>query len=161
SLGLGAAWLAAARRLDPRRLASQWLPFLALVAGQLAFRRLYYGDWLPNTWYAKVGGALWWSSGARYLAALALEYALWLWVPLAAMGAVALARRGQGLVPLLSGGAVIPYLLYVAAVGGDYFEYRLPDVIFPFLFLLAGEGLISLARTATRAWIASAVLAIG
>jgi hypothetical protein len=29
---------------------------LLLIGAQLAVRRAYYGDWLPNTYYAKVGG---------------------------------------------------------------------------------------------------------
>jgi len=46
----------------PGRLRSMALtagPFLIMVAGQLAFRRSYYGEWAPNTYYAKVGGGSW------------------------------------------------------------------------------------------------------
>ena len=160
SFGLGAIWLARARRLEMRRLAFAWWPFAALVAGQSLFRLLYYGDWLPNTWYAKVGGALWWSSGLRYLGAIVLEYALWLWIPVAVWGAVALVKRGQGLVALLFAGTVVPYVLYVAAIGGDHFEYRLLDVGFPFLFLLAARGWSALATLPRGTWIATALLMV-
>ena len=152
---LGALWLSRRQRLDARRWAMAWLPFAALVGGHLVFRRLYYGDWLPNTYYAKVGGTLWWSAGGAYLAAFALEYALWLWLPLAGWGAAALARRGRGAVPLLFAGVVLPHAAYVAAVGGDYFEYRPLDLGFPFLFLLAGEGVRAIATAPGRSWVAA------
>ncbi|MFT5049555.1 MAG: arabinofuranosyltransferase [Chlamydiales bacterium] len=34
-------------------------PLVLMVAAQLAFRRSYYGEWAPNTYYAKVGGGSW------------------------------------------------------------------------------------------------------
>jgi hypothetical protein len=37
------------------RLVSFWGPVLVLGGSHLAWRRGYYGDWLPNTFYAKVG----------------------------------------------------------------------------------------------------------
>ena len=42
------------------RAGRSWLPWLLVGGGPyallLAFRRWYYGDWLPNTYYAKTGG---------------------------------------------------------------------------------------------------------
>lgn len=51
-----------------RRL-SEYAAVLTLIAlAQLAWRRAYYGDWLPNTYYAKVGhGPAVWRAGARYV----------------------------------------------------------------------------------------------
>src|SRR5207302_613803 len=62
------------------------LPLVA-VAAHLAWRRLTYGAWLPNTWVAKQV-APWPACGLRYLASFAFEYALWPW-----LGVVALALR--------------------------------------------------------------------
>jgi arabinofuranosyltransferase len=161
SFVVGAVWLGIRGRLDPRRLARAWAPFAILVGAQVLFRRLYYGDWLPNTWYAKVGGETWWSSGIDYLASFALEYALWWWIPLALVGAVILARRSRGAVVAVLAAAMVPYALYVAAVGGDHFEYRLIDVVFPFLFVLAAAALCAMAASRRGAWVAGLLLATG
>src|SRR5262249_6338901 len=44
------------------------LLFVLVVGGHFTFRRLYYADWLPNTYYAKLGGESWWGMGFLYLA---------------------------------------------------------------------------------------------
>jgi len=74
----------------------------------VAFRRLYYHEWLPNTWYAKVGGEFFWSYGLRFLAAFALEYAAWLWALLIAAGAVLGWRRSPSFLVLLGVFLVVP-----------------------------------------------------
>ncbi len=122
------------------------LPFLVLVGGHFAFRRIYYGYWLPNTYYAQVGGQLWWSAGLRYLEAFAIEYAMWLWLPLALLGARRLARRGEGALVWICGALILPHLLYIAAIGGDHFEYRPLDLYLPFLYLLVADGVGALLR---------------
>ena len=96
-----------------------WWPLGAIVGANLAFRLAYYGEWLPNTYYAKVGGQFSWARGMRYLAAFALEYGALLWLP----GLVAAlwwhARRKTMFLPILFASAVIPHALYVVAIGGD------------------------------------------
>ena len=52
----------------------------------LLARHAYYGEWLPNTYYAKVGGRAWWDMGLTYLGGFALEYGALLWIPLIALG---------------------------------------------------------------------------
>ena len=41
-----------------REAFTRWLPslvpFVVIVGAHLIFRRLYYGDWLPHTYYAKL-----------------------------------------------------------------------------------------------------------
>ncbi|MBI1798329.1 MAG: hypothetical protein HYR73_01420, partial [Candidatus Eisenbacteria bacterium] len=138
----GAAGLYLASR-SPRalpRFVAGLAPFALLVGAHYAFRHAYYGDWLPNTYYAKVDGQTWWSSGFAYLSAFAIEYAVPLWLPFLAAGVVACARRGRAFVPLLFAALVVPHALYVASIGGDHFEYRPVDLYFPFAFLLMGSG---------------------
>ena len=149
----GAAGLYLARRRGSRvgRFVSELWPFMVLVVGHFVFRRLYYHEWLPNTYYAKVGGRLWWSSGLSYLAAFVIEYAAYLWVPLLVAGIVRHMREGAGFFPLLCGTMIVPHALYVAAIGGDHFEYRPLDLYFPLLFLLLHAGARHLARTPARA----------
>lgn len=140
-LSLG-AWFAFRRRTATiAGVAAQASVFWAVVGAHFLWRHGYYGEWLPNTYYAKVGGRAWWDMGLAYLGAFALEYGLWLVLPVALVGSVALWRRGRGHVPLLFAAAVVPHAIYVASIGGDHFEYRPLDAYFPFLFLLAGEGL--------------------
>jgi tetratricopeptide (TPR) repeat protein len=152
----------AAARPEPRRalpaLVRAWLPWALLVAAHFAFRRVYYGAWLPNTYAAKVGGRTWWDSGFDYLAAFALEYALLLWLPLIVAGVVAYRRSGASHVPLLFGALALPHALYVAAIGGDHFEYRPLDLDWPFLALLAGRGAQALAGARAPARAAATAL---
>ena len=49
----GAATAASGQRWDWRKLACLAAPFVALVAAHFLFRYAYYGEWLPNTYYAK------------------------------------------------------------------------------------------------------------
>jgi len=160
ALAVGAVWLARERALNPAWLARALIPFALLVGGHLIFRLSYYGEWLPNTWYAKVHGT-WWSSGASYLTAFGLEYALWLWAPLIALGVRALWRGGARFETLLIGALLVPHALYVAALGGDHFEYRPLDLYLPLLFLLVGAGAAALAaggrRILTAAWVVAGI----
>ncbi len=141
-----AAMLAWRRRLDVVRHVRAWLPYMLLVGGHFAFRRWYYGVWLPNTYYAKVGGRFWWDAGFDYLQAFALEYAAWAWLPLVLIGAWACVRRGRPVFVVLTAALVIPHALYVVAIGGDHFEYRPFDLYLPLLFLLAAGGVDHVAR---------------
>jgi arabinofuranosyltransferase len=160
SFGTAAAYLAIRRRLDVGPFMLQLLPVLALFGGHLAFRLAYYGDWLPNTYYAKVGGELNWEFGLRYHTAWILEYAAYLWVPLLIAGVLYHRRRGSTFIPMLFGGLVVPHALYVAAIGGDHFEYRPIDLYFPFCFLLLADGVRHLLRRPAATWATAAYLCL-
>ena len=146
---VAAVWLAH-RRAELMRYAVRQLPFAGLVAAHLIFRRIYYGDWLPNTYYAKVGGHLWWSSGFRYLTAFVLEYGLLLWIPLLVAAVVMPRDRRVPLFPMLVAGVVIPHVLYITAIGGDHFEFRPFDLYFPLGLLLLQDAVAHLAIDRTR-----------
>ncbi len=127
---------------------------IAIVVGHLAFRQVYYGAWLPNTFYAKVAWRAWWSMGFTYVGAFLLEYGALLWIPLLALAWVHHVRRGTWDVPILFAAATLPHLVYVASIGGDHFEYRPLDLYFPLAFVLIGDGLREL-RTRGRPRLAS------
>jgi arabinofuranosyltransferase len=129
-----------------------WWPMGLLVVASLAFRLTYYGEWLPNTYYAKVGGRFLWASGARYLAAFALEYGALLWLPGLIAGVWWHRSRRALFVPLLFAAAIVPHAVYVAAIGGDHFEYRPLDFYFPLLFVLMADGAAFLATSPPRVW---------
>ncbi|HET6318847.1 MAG TPA: hypothetical protein VFG86_20520, partial [Chloroflexota bacterium] len=124
-----------------------WLAALPLLAIPLhvMWRLHRYGEWLPNTYYAKVRG-IWPASGLRYLASFLLEYGLWFWL-VAMVWLAVRARLWQraraawraaevwagseraGLPAALAqvagvGTLVVQLLYYVVVVGGDHFEYR-------------------------------------
>ncbi len=143
------AWNARAWR--PRDLA-QWLLLLAVPAHVL-WRLATYGEWLPNTYYAKHVAA-WPESGARYLACFVIENGTWAWLLLA--GAVA-ARRAfrtrthawsdasRGLIVVGTLLAHVAY--YTLIIGGDHFEYR---VFAHFALLLPIATVWLAARLASR-----------
>lgn len=132
----------------------------ALVAGQLAFRLAYYGEWVPNTAHAKVSlsmhhlraGLRYVSDGARAIPAL----------PVAALLAIGLAcvraTRARAVVLL------VPLLLwpaYVATVGGDIFPaYRhLVPLVVVAVFVVA-EAASWLSRFGGRLPAGAAALAL-
>ncbi len=115
--------------------------FAAILGAHLAFRLAYYGEWLPNTYYAKVGGRTWWSMGLAYVAAFAIEYGLVIWLPL--LAAAWFGKDETGAPPARAAllmGAIAPFVLYVVAIGGDHFEYRPLDLMFPFVYVLMADG---------------------
>jgi len=165
ALMAGCALLAAWATLRPlwplvwRTGVAQGLLFAAPVLAHTLWRRSYYGEWLPNTYYAKVGGLTWWDMGGAYLGTFVLEYGVFLWPPLLALAVLRHARKGTTRTPLLYAAVVVPHALYVARIGGDHFEYRPIDLYLPFLFLLMADGVREatdriqrLGRRARVAW---------
>lgn len=144
ALATAAAVLAARRRLRFGELAAHALVFGGIVGAHLLFRHAYYGDWVPNTYYAKVGGRAWWEMGSAYLACFAIEYAAWLWIPFLFAGVRGFLTDHRAEAPLLLAAAVVPHVVYVASIGGDHFEFRPVDLYFPFLFVLMGRGAAAL-----------------
>jgi arabinofuranosyltransferase len=144
-------WLAAKRHASTGTHATReaWLrlgaivvPFLLLVAAHYLFRRGYYGDWLPNTYYAKHVRP-WPESGDHFIKAAFIEHGVYLLLPLAVLGAFARLRRGDALY-VLAFAVLVPHLLYVRRIGGDHFEYRPLDLHWPWLTVAAVDGLLAL-----------------
>ena len=133
-----------------RNLAVMGGPFAFVVTGHYLWRYSYYGEWLPNTYYAKYV-APWYDLGLRYLVQAGIETGLYLLVPLALLaGMVRWTRRKDGTyaVILLMIGA---HMTYLARVGGDHFEYRPLDFYWPLLAVAASEGILHLGtRMAAR-----------
>lgn len=149
-----------------RRKLGQFLGFMApwvlVVGAHLAWRVGYYGDWLPNTFRAKVPG-LWWEQGLTYLNLFARDYRLFWFLPLAAL---ALWGRHR-FVATWFGSITVTYLLWLAAIGGDRFEFRLLLFVFPLGAWLLTAGLHTLAHAGLAgsdrsrvAGVAAALLAV-
>jgi len=140
SLALVGHWWVRGPR-SPRRLLA--LSPLAIVAGHLLWRHATYGDWVPNTYRAKHVAA-WPEAGSRYLASFLLEYAVWIWVLVAAGFLVAGARRFRPRAlwlrpqPYVAGGALVAHAgYYTWIIGGDHFEYRVYSHLVPLLLVSA------------------------
>lgn len=132
-------------RASPRRFLVWGLGYALPVATHLLWRRAYYGSWLPNTFYAKVPG-LHFSRGLEYLRLFHEDFAaLWLVPPLIAL--VALRRERAD---LLFGGALAAYVTYVAAIGGDRFDFRMLVPVLPLFYWLAAEAIRAAARLLPR-----------
>ena len=130
------------------RAGRSWLPWLLVGGGPyallLAFRRWYYGDWLPNTYYAKTGGG--WSQiqrGLDYLRDYAADHeGLLLLVGLAIF---ALLRGAVGM-RLVAVGWLL-FWLAVAWLGGDGLPmYRFALVPLPLFAALAAACVSDLVR---------------
>ena len=135
---LTALWPSHRARLS--RLATWCAVFAAIAGTHLVWRILYYGDWLPNSFRAKVPG-LRVESGLVYLGLFALYH---LAAPLAATCLSLPAGFGRirsiaaSAAKDLSGFALpfcAAYIAYVALIGGDHFEFRFMDPALPFLYL--------------------------
>ncbi|MFM1873589.1 MAG: hypothetical protein RL398_3011 [Planctomycetota bacterium] len=118
---------------------------LLLPAAQFVWRRLTYGEWLPNTYYAKVTSA-WPESGLRYFYCFAVEQGVWLWGMVAACWLAVMAMRKGNAASLLGarfGGLVavgvwLGYTgYYTLVVGGDHFAYRIFVHLVPLMYLSA------------------------
>jgi arabinofuranosyltransferase len=125
------------------------LIFAAIVVPHLLWRRLYYGWWLPNTFYIKSsGGQGTWAQGGYYLRRFAEDFHLW-----AFAAAALLATRLRSYVFLVGG----VFCVYVASVGGDFMGlYRFALPIVPLLFVAAALGVRPLLERlpAAPAWVA-------
>ena len=103
---------------------------VAAPAAYEVFRMGFFGALVPNTALAKEAGGSEWGTGGRYLLDFLLDG--WLWIPVAALVAVAVlvVRSGAVRRPLLllwavSGGAALVHAAWVVRVGGDFMHARL------------------------------------
>lgn len=133
------AWQCWRREVDLRRAVMGASPLL-LVVGLTLWRHHYYGEWLPNTYFAKVVQA-WPEAGWRYFACFALENGAWLWLPFLGLWPVVEACRRRGAVfgamaanlPAVAAVGVVVFnaCYYLFRVGGDHFEYRVLSPLVP------------------------------
>jgi len=152
-----------AGQLRTRTLAS--LSPLLLVVAHLLWRRAYYGEWLPNTYFAKVNEA-WPEAGLRYFACFALENGAWAWPPILGLCLLAQLRRLRACARTIAdhlpavvaaGTAAFNAGYYTLAAGGDHFEYRVLAFLVP-LATLACVAAVARVANGPRLPLATAVL---
>lgn len=127
-----------------------------LLSGvHLTWRLMTYGEWLPNTYYAKYVSA-WPEAGARYFTSFVIEYGLLVWFALLAVlithlfrgsrvnrtfvwtkqEILALCVPSRTICKLVAAGVVVAHVgYYTFVIGGDHFEYRVYSYLVPLIFL--------------------------
>jgi hypothetical protein len=155
------AALGLALALDWRRrreLLFYLVPVVVVFAPYFLWRWRYYGDLMPNTFYAKSADQTYFSQGGTYLLITFISGGLWAAAPLAVLGALHLRRELAGRFALIG----LPlYLLYVAKIGGDFMLGRLFTPVLAVVFLLAEVGLTAPAlRERPKTRVALALLAL-
>jgi hypothetical protein len=119
------------KRRSPRSFFTWLLPYAIVVGAFFLWRRLYFGYWLPNTFYAKVAG-LWFEQGLAYLGVFVSEYRI---IMLAVPILILLLTRRR-LEHWLLAAIITAQALYIAAIGGDRFEFRFMVVLLPLIYWL-------------------------
>ncbi|MEE9385171.1 MAG: hypothetical protein V3V08_17340 [Nannocystaceae bacterium] len=119
------------------------------LLGLLIARWLYYGDLLPNTYYAKP------SSLAEnpafvvaYFANFVTGHGLWLAVVLTSLAVAAFVRPTHRHIALLVSGPCVTHLAVVLCTGGDWLpQDRFIQPVLPLLYLVPILGLAALPPT--------------
>jgi len=131
------------RRRAPRLLVAYVVPFVVTFVPYLIWRRLYYGYWVPNTFFAKSAADPYPSQGLLYVwEFLKCYYAL---IPVVLLP-LFYAIRKPDLLSSVSGwlgrrphlvilAFVLPYVAFVAWVGGDFMFARFLVPVLPALLL--------------------------
>lgn len=124
------------------RKPAYWLPICIVGGLTVATRLLLFGDYLPNTFWAKSGGTADHARlGLLYIRDALLDY------PAAALAPLALlVPRGRGVVGYFLATALI-WVVFFLRSGGDFFEYSrmLVPLVAP-LSVLAAVGLMAVGR---------------
>ena len=151
------AWYAVQRRiatgrwrLDGRTAIALVGPCVILVTAHFLFRYAYYGEMLPNTYYAKYVRP-YYENGFPYLGAAVVETGLYLLLPLAMLALGKGWRMRRDLTHALPLLCMIPHMMGIARMGGDIFENRPLDVYWPLLAVSAAAGIVHLSKWAFSA----------
>lgn len=136
----------------------------AVIPAYLAWKFWYFGDLLPNTWYAKAGAGSRWGQGGRYLDLVLGAYPALL-VALPASAALWHHRApGEGWRSIRAAGLFAAFaaawMVYTVRVGGDFMFARFLLPIFPALLLLVDMALRRLPARAGRLAAVAVVLAM-
>jgi hypothetical protein len=151
---LYAGLTAPAERRGPVLLALGGAVAVTLL-GLVAFRLLYYGDPLPNTYYLKLQGADLPTRLTRGLIALGSVGVNLLYLPVALALAYFGFERPRQAGPYLLAGLVVGHCAYSAYAGGDAWEFypypnRYITPVLPLLFVLAALGIEALVAASLR-----------
>lgn len=137
-----------------RRVGLYVLPVL-LVVLHLGLKQWFYGDILPNTYYAKATDQWRVDQGWAYLLTFTMSSYLWLLLPLVGLWVAKGARESEPARVFVAVAAVL-WPVYILKVGGDFMFSRFCLPIFPVLVVAAEAGVTTVAEP--RRWLAWAAL---
>ena len=169
---LAVAASALATTVDERVKGTAWGPLVVILlrrfavcivglALYFAWKKLYYGELMPNTYYAKAADRLQLRAGYAYLVTF-------FWnspqvVVLAPAAVLALSdywdTKLRAFV-LYAALFLIAFTAYIVKVGGDFMYYRFAFEAYPLYVLVAAMGVVALGRRALSAALVVAVSAL-
>jgi len=105
----------------------------------LIFRYLYFGGFMPNTYYAKIGGSPWFAGWAYFIAFLQKYYFLFI---LALIGLFVMRSRQPFLANLLIA-YLVGYISLIIYIGGDWmWHFRFFVPLIPLLYIASANTLL-------------------
>ena len=118
------------------------LSFLILFLIYFFWRWSYYGKFLPNTFYVKVGEESLYHQGLVYLFDFVKRFWIWLMViPLVFLGKAIRSNANLKMVISYFALMILVFSFYIVYVGGDFMDmFRFLVPILPFFFFLIQEG---------------------
>ncbi len=125
------------RRPWSRRLLWYGAPFVFVFVPYYLWRWHYYGDFFPNTYYAKSASQAYFRQGWAYVLVSLVGAGAVGALPVALYGAWRLRRR---LIARYFVVSTAIYSVYVAKIGGDFMLGRLFVPVLPVLFVMAECG---------------------
>jgi len=131
------------------RLALLAVPGAAVVGAWMAWKHQYYGEILPNTYYAKAAAKSLPVRGAFYIASFLCSYLL---APFALVVAWQARRLWRELgVPraVLVLGVPLAWGIYLVKVGGDFMEFRFMVPVLPLVMVLTAWVAVEVVRRRT------------
>lgn len=157
------------RRPALRRHLTNLIWLVVPLAGFIVWRRLYFGQWLPNTYFAKLvsphllpADPTYDSRALRYVEGFFDIYRLW---PLVFAAPLAIAVRKRWAEALLLLSIVGTHLAFVFIVDGDWMgDFRFFSLAMPAYALLLGmviQGCADLISRLPERWWPSASVVIG
>ncbi len=127
-----------------RKMATYAGIYIGLMIPYAAFKLFYFGDLLPNPFYAKTGASIeYFQSGLEYFARFACHYGLFGLFYILPLFFLRKLPRSVKLYWLTS----IVYTIYIIAVGGDVLKvHRFFLPILPFLYLIGAFSITRLVQ---------------
>ena len=130
------------------------VPVLLIYLPYTAWRLFYYGDLLPNTYYAKATYNTAYERGLEYIA---LYFEMYSFAPFLLIPVIAALMTRDPVVRRFLAGSVFggaAVIFYVIRLGGDFMEWRFVDPITGVLFAGIGVGLFVVGHESVR-WVFS------
>ncbi len=130
------------RKIELKNIWGWTLCFLVPFLAYFFWRWSYYGEFLPNTFYVKAGGGIFYRQGLVYLFDFIQRFWICIMViPLLFLGKIIRSNVNLKRIILYFTSMILVFSFYVVYVGGDFMDmFRFFVPILPFFFFLIQEG---------------------